>query len=395
MTLTVSRLTLWRLEIPMRQKFRHAASERAVAQPLVVQVELSNGAVGYGETHPRPYVSGETLDSAEADIRDEMVPRLVKLRADNFPEALEAIDGLPSVDMAGRACTAARAALELALLDAFSRGFGRSLEEAGGWLGLPGIGSPGSLRSVRYSGVVGGESARDVAWSIRKMRCIRLRDFKLKVGDDGDDARVRAAVRVLGRSLRAGRTSLRLDANGGWTVDAARARLAAWADLPIACVEQPLAKGQEDSWYQLLGASRLGLMADESLVTMDDAETLLRHRAATWFNIRISKNGGLLPALKLAGQAHRHGLNIQLGCMVGETSILSAAGRWFLRLVPGVRFAEGSFGGFLLRGDVVRRPVRFRIGGRAEALDGPGLGVAVDPELLRRHSARKPVQIGL
>jgi len=379
----------------MRKAFRHAASERAVAEPLIIEVELSNGATGYGETHPRPYVSGETLESAAAVIRDDFVPRLVELRAESFPEALEAIDALPPAAADGKTCTAARASVELALIDAFARGFRRSLEEAAGWLGLPGLGSPGSLRTVRYSGVVGGESPEDVVRSIRRMRCIRLRDFKIKVGDARDDDRIRAAVRALGSSLSSGRTTLRLDANGGWTLDEARKRLAAWVDLPVTCVEQPLPKGQEDAWYQLLGASRIGLMADESLVTADDAEMLLRHRAATWFNIRISKNGGLLPALRLAALAQKRGIHVQLGCMVGETSILSAAGRWFLQLAPGVKFAEGSFGRFLLRGDVTRRPIRFGWGGRAAPPDGPGFGVTVEPELLRRFSVAKPQQFAL
>src|SRR5262249_49413012 len=144
-----------------------------------------------------------------------------------------------------------------------------------------------------------------------------------------------------------------------WTLEVARQRLAAWADLPITSIEQPLPRGQEDAWYHLLGASRIGLMADESLVTAADAETLLRHRAAAWFNIRISKNGGLLPAMRLAATAQKHGIRIQLGCMVGETSILSAAGLWFLHMVPNVRFAEGCYGKFLLRGDVASRTLRF------------------------------------
>lgn len=395
MAVNVTRLTLWRLAIPMRGKFRHALSERAVSEPLMVQVDLSSGATGFGETHPRSYVSGETVESAVADIRELLAPQLPEIRAENFPEALEQIDTLPLVDAMGRPCTAARAAVELALLDGYARAFRRPISEVAGWLGLPGLGPPGSIGAVRYSGVVGGETPEGVTRSIRKMRCFGLRDFKLKVGDPGDDARVRAAVAVLAGPLRAGRATLRVDANAGWTLDEARQRLRSWADLPIACVEQPLARGHEDSWYQLLSASPIPLMADESLVTPEDADSLLRHRAAGWFNVRLSKNGGLLPALRLAHLAHKHGLNVQLGCMVGETSLLSAAGRWFLNCVGRVGFAEGSYGRFLLRGDVSKRTVRFGYGGRAGAPAGPGWGVDVSEDLLRRWSCEKPVQVGM
>lgn len=395
MAVNVVSLTLWRLRIPMRGKFRHALSERAASEPLIVQAELSNGAAGFGETHPRAYVSGETTESAVATIRDVLAARLLDVRAENFPEALEQIDALPMQDAAERPCTAARAAVELALLDAFARAFRRPISEAAGWLGLPGLGPPGSIGTVRYSGVVGGETPESVRRSIRKMRCYGLRDFKLKVGDPGDDARVRAAVSLLNRPLRTGRAKLRLDANGGWTLEEARQRLRSWADLPIACVEQPLARGHEESWYQLLSASPIPLMADESLVTPEDAERLLRHRAAGWFNVRLSKNGGLLPALRLAQLAQKHGVGVQLGCMVGETSLLSAAGRWFLGSVARVGFAEGSYGRFLLRGDVSTRAVRFGYGGRAIEPAGPGWGVEVSEELLRRWSCEKAVRLGM
>jgi hypothetical protein len=86
---------------------------------------------------------------------------------------------------------------------------------------------------------------------------------------------------------------------------------------------------------------------------------------------------------------------IQLGCMVGETSILSAAGRRFLENVPGVMFAEGSFGRFLLAGDVVDRSVQFGCGGRTRPLDGPGWGVDVRPDLLAEHATERVIELPL
>lgn len=50
---------LYPLAIPLRRKFSHAAAERHTADPLVAAVELANGIVGYGETLPRPYVTGD------------------------------------------------------------------------------------------------------------------------------------------------------------------------------------------------------------------------------------------------------------------------------------------------------------------------------------------------
>lgn len=391
----VSRVCIRQVAIPLRRTFRHAVVERSVSEPIIVSIELADGTIGYGETHPRRYVTGETNEGAVSVIRDEFVPRLLDVRPTNFGEAIEAAAELPMHDAQGRVAAAARAAVELALLDAYSRSFGRSIEQLAGWIEHTDFGAPGSSTTVRFGGVASSLSAKRAVASVRRMRLAGLRDFKLKVGDDDDAARLQAVIRSLGGSLERGKTTLRIDANGAWTPDQAAEKLQMWQILPIACVEQPLAKGANDRAAELAAATSLPLMADESLVTADDAEDLIVRRAASWFNIRISKNGGLIPALQLAVTARRHDIACQLGCMVGETSILSAAGRWFLQLVPGVRFAEGSYGRFLLKDDVVRPSVRFGFAGRWRPMTGHGLGVTIDPQKLEQLSIAPPIDIPL
>jgi len=189
---------------------------------------------------------------------------------------------------------------------------------------------------------------------------------------------------VLGRSL--GRTTtLRLDANGAWTLRRAVEILAPLEQVPIRAVEQPFPPDDDDSILALKRAVDVTIMHDESLITLSDASRLLQAGLADAFNIRLSKNGGLFPSLSLAHFARRHGVMFQLGCMVGETGILSAAGRRFLENVPGVAFAEGSFGRFLLRRDVTRPSVRFGYAGTARSLPGLGWGVQVDRDALRAH----------
>jgi len=393
--LVVSRVSLRPLAIPMRTKFAHAGATREVAEPLIVGVELADHTVGYGETHPRPYVSGETIDSALAAISDTFVPLLVNMRPANFGEALEAIAALPFNDDLGRPISAARAAVELALLDAYSRAFNRSLEAIGGFLEELAFGRPGSTQTVRFSGILSSGPPERVARSIRRMRWYGLRDFKLKVGDENDDVRLKIAAEALATRIARGRATLRIDANFAWTPAQAFERLSAWRDLPIASVEQPLKRGDLAAWAQLAADSPFPIMADESLVTPDDADALQSASPRIGFNIRISKNGGLIPAMRLAAQARRHDTQYQLGCMVGETSLLSAAGRWFLNLVPGVRFAEGSYGRFLLTDDIAapRHNLPFR--GRIKPVCAPGLGVRVDEAKLDQYAARPAVDIPL
>ena len=360
----------------------------------MVQVELADRALGYGETLPRPYVSGETTESAIAVIRDDLLQPLLAFRPASFPDALEGIDALPIRDKSGRCAAAARAGVELALLDAYSRHFHRPVSDAVGWLGLPGLGPPGSTNHIRYSGVLsGGERAR-LRPSVRKMRWFGLRDFKLKVGYEDDLQRVETLVKALGRSLGKS-TTLRLDANGAWTLEQAIERLEAMAEWPICCIEQPLDRTRDEDLPVLKGVSPFDIMHDESLITLEDAERLRALGVADAFNIRISKNGGFLPSLRLAHFARKHDILYQLGCMVGETSILSAVGRRFLENVAGVTFAEGSYGRFLLASDVVERPVQFGCGGRFTSLPDPGWGIEVQRARLEQYLVGRVIELPL
>ena len=365
----------------MRRRVDHATSQRRLAEPLVFAVELNSHVIGYGETLPRPYVTGETVASVSEAIAAVYAPILLQLHPKSFPHALEGIDALPWSDALGTPTPAARAAVELALLDAYARHFHRPISDAVGWMGLNEFGPDGSLRSVRHSGVLATARLDRLKRDLRLMWWYGLRDFKLKVGDPGDDERLRWASRYLTRA------SLRVDVNGAWTLDDAIRRMNDWRDVKLAAIEQPLARGDDPSLPELKRHLNAPLMHDESLVTMDDAQRLLEMGVADAFNIRISKCGGLMPSLRLAHVARKHGVLIQLGCMVGETSLLTAAGRRFLELVPGVRFAEGSFGGLLLTADVVTRSTRFGYAGKVRALPGCGWGVDVDRSKLTEFAA--------
>jgi len=384
-------IRVYPLSIPLRKTFRHATHVRKHADPIVIEIELADGTSGYGETLPRAYVSGETIETVLEAIQDPLLGELVGMRPRTFAEALERIEALPSQDELGRTITAARAAVELALLDAYSKLFGKPIEEVFGWLGLAGFGAAGSLSRIRYSGVISGDELGRLRWSVRKMRWFGLRDFKLKVGYADDVERVRTVAQVLklnrarSASEGRGRLTLRLDSNGKWKLDEAIAVLQAVNDVAIQFVEQPLDREDEGDLAALKKATGARIMHDESLVTMADAERLAGEGIADGFNIRISKNGGFLAAIRLAHFARKHDIAYQLGCMVGETSILSAVGRRFLQHVPGVIFAEGSYGRFLLGGDVVARPVRFGYGGRGTPMSGLGWGVDVRKELLQQY----------
>ena len=388
-------MSIHALSIPFRTSVDHAAASRQTSDAIIVRLELMNGTEGFGETLPRTYVSGESPESVIRDLQASYATSVLEFHPQSFPDALEAIEALPWVDNAGRGTPAARAAVELALLDASMRYFNRTVDDVVQWLGLVGFGSPGSLASVRYTGVLAAVETSRTVRHLRKMYWGGLRGFKLKVGDKDDIERLERVARYLRAPIQAGRATLRVDANGQWTKDQAIdfVNIIREKGITLSGIEQPFSREHESDLPLLGDLTDVPLIHDESLVTMDDARRLVDLGVGHIFNIRLSKCGGLLPSLRIAAFARREGARFGLGCMVGETAILSAAGLRFLEAARGVEWAEGCFGTYLLKEDVVTRKLRFGYGGLPPRLKEPGLGVAVDVNQLRKLSQVQPITL--
>jgi muconate cycloisomerase len=244
---------------------------------------------------------------------------------------------------------------------------------------------------VRYSGAITsakGWKARFAAW---KMWVYRFTQLKIKVGIDGhnDVDRVGAIRRRVGQAM-----DLRIDANEAWTPESVRAKILELKPFGITSVEQPIPHEQVAALREVRKDVGVPIMHDESLCGMIDAQRAVDGGTCDLFNIRLSKCGGFIASLRLAQFAKQHGLGYQLGCQVGETAILSAAGRHFASSVRDIRYLEGSYDNHLVREALATTDLTFGWGGWAPALAGPGLGIAIDPAALDRVAVRKEVLLG-
>jgi muconate cycloisomerase len=364
-------LDIYRTAIPMR-RFEHAAAAREVAEAVLVRLEGSDGQTGWGETLPRPYVTGETIDSVVADLSGTIWPAVAG-------EALDGPEFLPSIPRRspdGRCLNAAACALDLASLTWTLAGLRRSAR----------VVPTGRTLLARVSGVLGSSDPGRAARTLRLMRWFGLRDFKLKLGlgEQADQENLRRVCQALGPEIAKGKSTLRVDVNGAWNKEEVPGRARELAALGVCVLEQPIFCPAAEL-ADLARKCDLPLMADESLLTPDDAKALLAEPKRVWWNIRLSKNGGLAGALELARLAGGGGVTFAVGCMVGESSILSAAQRRLLQLAPPPRFVEGNYGRFLLAGDLTKRSLRLGYGGRLGPLAGAGLGMEVDHRRLMTY----------
>jgi L-Ala-D/L-Glu epimerase len=349
-------MEIYRTSIPMG-RFEHAAATRERSEAIVVRVVWDDGREGWGETLPREYVTGETLESVIADLQERIFPAMRQGRA------------IPRVDSDRRCMSAAACAVDLARYDAMCD-------------------DPPAGRIVpRVSGVLGSADPSRTARKLKHMRWFGLRDFKLKLGFDAEVDRENLSVvsRKLAGGIKSGKLTFRVDVNGGWSPAETPERIDELRQYGICVVEQPTYCPAEEL-VELAGRCSLPLMADESLVSFSDAESLCAAGAKIWWNIRLSKNGGITAAGEMADLAAANAIPFVAGCMVGESSILSSAQRRFLQgSGSGARFVEGNYGRFLLSDDLTDKSLRFGWGGRLKPIKARGLGMRVNPDKLARY----------
>jgi muconate cycloisomerase len=377
-----TRLDLYHVALPLRKKIRHASHERLASDSLVARVTLGDGSVGFGEGVPRSYVTGETIESAFEALTGLDVAAQIGNNGD-FASAVDRVAALrlPSIDADPRGMfgNAARAALEIALLDAYGRAFGESVGRAIRLASArPELLTPYAAW-VRYSGAITAETPGREIYSAGKMWLNNFRHVKLKVGVAGqDDAkRLRRIRAVLGRKI-----DVRLDANEAWSPGEVVDRVAALKPSRPSTIEQPVPHADVESLAAMRPHLGVPVMLDESLCGYPDAVRAVESGTADLFNVRISKCGGLVPSLRLIELAHRHGIGVQLGCHPGESGLLSAAGRHLASNVRGLRYVEGSYDRHILDRNITRDDPTFGFGGWAKPIRGVGLGIEVDPAAL-------------
>lgn len=373
------------VSLPLRRPIRHASHSRNHTENIIVRCTLSDGSLGWGEGVPRDYVTGETADSALALLKETQWPGQLTPCAD-FAETVRLAESLKLKSIADddRQCrgNAARCAVELAMLDAFGRTFGENLTT------VTELVAPDLLSfvpHVQYSGAI----TSSKGWKLRALalgyRTTGFRHLKVKVGIRGfdDERRLRTIRRWAGR-----RMVLRIDANEAWLPAECVEMIRRLEPISLDCVEQPVAHEHVAALAAIRKETRVPIMLDESLCSKVDAERALAGGWCDRFNLRLSKCGGYIPTLRLAQFAAQNGLSYQLGCQVGESAILSGAGRHFATSVRHLTAIEGSFDRHLMKEPLAYEDMTFGRGGWAKALGGCGHGAWVNVDSVERLASR-------
>lgn len=334
---------------------------------VIVRVYTDQGLVGLGEATVSALWSGETSTSAKGAIDGLLGPALVGRDPTAITEARRVMDFLIKQN------PFTKAALEMALWDLTGKAWGRPVYELLG----------GKVRDVIPTKMMIGafelERVREMA---KRFLNEGAQCLKVKVGLDriGDVKRVQAVREVAGDEI-----PITIDANCGWDWPTARRALDELRELRLLAVEQPIVAGDPEAMARLRMVAGAPLIADESVFTPADAWSVLKAQAADVISIYPGKNGGIAASVEIAHLARAGGVPCHLGSNL-ELGVGSAAMAHLAAALPNLdseTFPADLIGPHYHEADLLARSLDLSYAA-ARVPDGPGLGVDLDEDALKR-----------
>jgi O-succinylbenzoate synthase len=360
---------LIRVAMPLVAPFRTSFGTQTERDILLLRA-TTDEAEGWGEcvALADPVYSSEYLESQADVLRRFFLP------------ALGSTAGQSALDRSGAAAVAsvlqhykghrmAKAAIEMAVLDAELRASGRSFARELGAVHdrVPSGVSVGIFDAVpQLLDAVGGYLSEGY---------VRI---KLKIEPGWDLEPVRAVREEFGDDVL-----LQVDANTAYSLGDAR-HLSKLDAFGLLLIEQPL--GEEDilGHVELARQITTPICLDESIVSASTAAAAITLGACRVINIKPGRVGGYLEARRIHDVALAHGVAVWCGGML-ETGLGRAANA-----------ALAALPGFTLPGDVsasarfyrtdITEPFVIKDGHLTVPTD-PGLGVTPIPEILEQVTA--------
>ena len=255
---------------------------------VIVKITSDSGVIGVGEGCPLPFTDDDDPVKINELIENQQPPFVIGKNPSNEEIYAGITDRFPKVG------GTARTGVDLALYDLVGNLENKPVYEILGGLlrdnveiaGVLGIGAPETIAEEAVSQIKSG-----------------MKSVKIKVGVDVEqDIETLTCVReFVGESAR-----IRADANTGYSVKQALRFLKICEDMNLEYLEQPLPVENYKGFNQLRKSTSIPIMADESVYTFEDAQTLIRHQAIDMLGLKLIKHGGIFQTKRIADLAEEN-----------------------------------------------------------------------------------------
>lgn len=375
----ITRVQCHMVTIPYKNPYRMAPGETRHKKQIIVLIETDEGITGVGETGVTLIErGGETQEAIYFSIQKYMAPLIVGLDPFDIGVVIDRLEGF-NQGRTGFLC--AKAGIDTALYDIMGKAVNRPVAQL-----LGGI----HRTEFRVSRSLGVKTPREMGEDAQRLKSAGYAMLTIKVGFDvkEDIERVAAVRDAVGANY-----PLEIDVNGAYTVEVAIPTLKKMERYGIEAVEQPV------PWWDLQGMKEVRIAldtpitADESAWTPQDVVNIARAGAADTICLKPIKNGGLFLSRRMAEIAEAAGM----GVLTGSKHPLSPGTAALLHFAAAVPCVHGvlGYGSPLerLTDDICDPPLDMNKDGTVTLPKGPGMGVTLSEEKLRKYTDTEALTI--
>ena len=356
------------VDLPIRRPHRIGGMVMRGQSCVVVRVRTADGLTGLGEgvvPGGGPAWGGESVESIKVTIDAHLAPALCGSPARGVNETVQRMNAVSAGNHF------AKAAIEMALWDIAGKRARQPVHVLLGGLQRDAIDVLWSL----------GADTPDPLEEAQRYIAEGHRTIKFMIGGANPAAAVARVAGVLVK-LQDGLTSF-FDTNGKWDEPSACRWLPVLADAGVTIAEQLVPAWDLDAMARLTGATRTWVMADESVCSLSDAVAVAQRHAADIVALKVPKLGGITAARDVAAVARGAGIRCYAGGTM-ETSIGTSAAAQLFGTLPELAGSD-LIGPIMRTHDIVTEPLTVR-DGKLSVPDGPGLGVELDEDAMRRFA---------
>ncbi len=366
----ITGLELFQISIPFARPYKLSKvyGTRYDAVSIIFKVYTDAGIVGLGEADPLNPFTEETPASVMVVTRDMIVPHII----DQDPKDIAGLEH--TLDKAVNANLVARGAVNMALFDIV----GKANDIPAHLM----LGGKCHAKLPILRGIGSGTPEEDIVAIERELgrgnQCIMIKMGSLPIADE--IKRLKAANKKYGD-----RFPFIVDANQGWTVAETLAFVDGIRDCRPVLIEQPIHHKNIEGLRRIRKRTLCSLSADESLVNLQDATTLIRQKAVDVFSLKVSKNGGLAKTKQIADVGDAFGLKCLMNSML-EFGISQAASLQVGCTLTNLVDYGHAYGSVTRMSDDITDFGQNISEGMVTVPRGPGLGVTLDEAKLKKYT---------
>lgn len=373
----ITKIKVSLLQVPLKKTYALSKEygKLEITEPIMVEMYTDEGFIGYGECEPWPLFTGESVCTTMAVLKELIGPSVIGADPCNIWEIHHRMDRV----IKGK--HQAKGAIDIAAYDILGKANNLPVHTILG-------GKQREKMPVMWA--IGGSTPEESAAEVLKAKEAGYQGCMIKVGSD--DYRMDAARTIAVREAVGPNFALNVDANQGWdTATAIRfGKLVENCDLMY--FEQPVKAGDVYGMAKIRQALDIPLSADEGIVTLQDALHLIKEDAVDIFSIKVSKNGGILPAKEIISLAQAHGIQIFFNSQIEEGIAQAASLQIGATTSNIVAMGHAYFSPRRLEADICTYEDQINEDGTVNILDRPGLGIALKEDRIQKY-LRKSFEI--